>query len=381
MSDDYLEDLKKEREKIKFPLEKKDIENIKDLKRKFKIDKQTMHRKIADIVADENIKVDTFFQREFVWSEEKQSALIESILCSLPVPAVYSYLVLGTNDEYIIDGQQRLTTVKRFVKNGFPLKKLQTLSYLDDLTFDTLPKEYQNIILNYVLTIERIENVADKQVIFQIFKRFNTGGMNLNAQEVRNAVFSGAYNDFIKELASYKPLEELLAKVNTKRFVKEELALRFLSLYEKMDSYTGNMARFLNAQYESKKHLDDMNFEELQNLIKPDRSAFQKSVLACKFVFGNNAFKKIVKLNEGTPRETFAYGKFNKLVFDMQMQGFAQEDTHPEVVKRYANQIREAYEKTIIKNHSLEPCHNNDNSGTAKRFRNWQEIVHKIIST
>lgn len=147
-----------------------------------------------------------------------------------------------------------------------------------------------------------------------------------------------------------------------------------------MDNYTGKMSNFINEHYEKRRYLDELSLDEFNQIVKPERSIFQKSVLSSKFVFGNNAFREIVKTEEGTPRERFAYGKFDKFVFDIQMLGFAQTDTPPDTVRRYANQIREAYEKMVINVPSYAPISENDNSGTADRIKHWQEIVHHIVS-
>ena len=65
------------------------------------------------------------FQRHFVWSKKQKSNLIETILTGMPMPNIYTYLDLTNNQELIIDGQQRLTTIKKFLNNEFKLSGLE----------------------------------------------------------------------------------------------------------------------------------------------------------------------------------------------------------------------------------------------------------------
>ena len=138
-----------------------------------------------------------FFQREHVWSTVQESSLIESIILGYPIPTIYSYLELASGKELIIDGQQRLTAIRRFINNAFPLKNLKILTKYSDYKFNELPFQEQNKILNYKITITSLKGITDKQTIFEIFHRYNTGGVNLNNQEIRNAIYCGKYNDFI----------------------------------------------------------------------------------------------------------------------------------------------------------------------------------------
>ena len=74
--------------------------------------------------------------------------------------------------------------------------------------------------------------------IFTIFHRLNTGGMKLNNQEIRNCIYNGTFNNFLKEANDY-PAWRKINKMKPKqlyRFTKQEITLRFLALYDKIDT-------------------------------------------------------------------------------------------------------------------------------------------------
>ena len=75
------------------------------------------------------------FQRNFVWSLNKQSLLIESLMLKIPIPAFY-FDEDETGCRTVIDGMQRLTTISRYLRGEFKLKGLQYLKDCEDKTFD-----------------------------------------------------------------------------------------------------------------------------------------------------------------------------------------------------------------------------------------------------
>ena len=77
---------------------------------------------IENICLAENFIIQPYFQRNYVWDNEKKSGLIESILIGIPIPCIYVYIDNDTKTRVVIDGQQRLTTIKNFLKNDFPFK-------------------------------------------------------------------------------------------------------------------------------------------------------------------------------------------------------------------------------------------------------------------
>src|SRR5690554_5016692 len=161
---------------------------------------------LMDNIEHNEINMNTDFQRSGnLWSEDKQSRLIESILLGLPLPAFY--FDTSNNPWDIIDGLQRCCSIQNFcVKKTLQLKGLEFLGYrngeqyLEGKSFDDLDRTLQRSIITRPITINKLKK-ADKNVRYVLFKRLNTGGLELTSAEIRNAVFQGVPADTLKELS------------------------------------------------------------------------------------------------------------------------------------------------------------------------------------
>lgn len=353
------------------------INNFEDLK-SFKVDIQSYKLMVEDFYSTNRFIVKPDFQRNYVWDNIRASLLIESILLGLPIPPIFTYINLATGEEFVIDGQQRLTTLKKFKQCAFKLKGLPRLKFLNGLNYFELPENFRNIIKFYMLDIVCLKNIVSKQVIFDVFRRFNTGGLKLNAQEIRNCIYGGKYNDFIKELSNDKIFSNMMGKFNPKRFLQEELTVRFFTLYDNLEKYSGGMNVLINKYYEEKAVLDDFTKIEFNKNVKEYKNTFIDCVNACEIVFGQFAYRNIEVLNKPVNGKKYGFGSFSKLVYDMQMLGFADIDLAG--INRHAEKIKEEYIKIVTTDEDMVPNTKNNNKLTAKRIRKWQETVKKIIN-
>lgn len=143
------------------------------------------------------------WQRSFVWPLRKQQALIESLLLKLPLP---SFLLFKNKDNklFVIDGQQRLETISRFTSPkpaiGEPRRRFKTFNsrqigwkdgdYLNPVAnkyYGDFPDNFRFLFEQSSLQIATLKVPGDQ--LYQIFKRYNTGAVSLNAAEIRNAVY------------------------------------------------------------------------------------------------------------------------------------------------------------------------------------------------
>lgn len=183
------------------------------------------------------------FQRQEVWTKEKRSQLIESLMLKIPLPMFYV-----SSDEQgnytVVDGLQRLSTIRDFVLGqeylhsrdatkrgeGFVLQDLEFWTIYNGKTFAQLPTHLQNRILETEFSFTIINPGTPEEVKRNIFKRINTGGEPLSSQEIRNALYHGAATDLLKRLVH---LPEFLTatgeSVPSKRMEDQELVLRFLA--------------------------------------------------------------------------------------------------------------------------------------------------------
>lgn len=255
------------------------------------------------------------FQREYVWDDTKASRFIESILMQIPTPVIY--LAEDVDGKKLtIDGHQRLKSIFRFWSNEFPLKNLTFFKELNGKKFKDLDKEYQRRLLDGVLRTILIRRESDSDVKFELFERLNTGSVHLNSQELRNCVYLGSYNDFIKDIANDRDFLFLLGlKMPDKRMQDRELALRFLAFYHTpFYQYKPPMKKFLNDEMKRYRNISKDEADKL-------KTVFKKSVDLTKIVFGDKAFKRFVTGNE-TDHNGFWEGRVNRALYDIVMFGF-----------------------------------------------------------
>jgi len=328
--------------------------------------------KLEDFFYNNRFEIQPFFQRNYVWDNERKSKLIETILLDMPIPTIYTYCDNEINKEVIIDGQQRLTSIISFLKNEFKIKNLEHHKTLEGQSFSDFSSILKYKILNYKLSFLCLKNINDRKIVFDIFKRYNTGGIKLNHQEIRNCIYSGEYNDLIKELSLYEPFLELFNSSKVDRMEKEEFVLRFLALYQDLNKYNGNMNQFLNKHFEHK--IGNLQKEEMKKI----KQIFKKAVDASIVVFGKNAFKNCIYLNSSGEIRAVMYKTISKPVFDMQMLGFA--DFGYDLICRNKEQICAKYEELIQNDINMRPYYKKMSSkAVLYRLNKWKDHVESII--
>ena len=130
------------------------------------------------------------FQREFVYNLEQQMQVIKTIKNELPLNIMY-WNKNGKDTYELIDGQQRTLSICEYVKNNFAM---------DNLTFENLPEDKKNEILNYELTIYICEGKESEKL--EWFKTINISGEKLNDQELLNAIYTGSWLEDAKKYFS-----------------------------------------------------------------------------------------------------------------------------------------------------------------------------------
>lgn len=244
---------------------------------------RTVHDVLRRIEGDSYV-MDPDFQRDFIWDEDKQSKLIESVLMRIPLPVFY----LAEDDNgrmVVVDGLQRLSTFQRF-KNNLLHLKLPDQPDLNKKRFQDLSPKLQNRVEDCNLILYVIDAKVPERARLDIFERVN-GGVPLTRQQMRNCLFMGRATLFLKTEAVTLPFLQATGRsLNSKtmrdrEFVNRFCAFQLLSLSE----YRGDMDDFLAQGLRKMNKLDD---DALNNL-----SAEFRVSLANNFnVFGEHAFRK-----------------------------------------------------------------------------------------
>lgn len=255
-------------------------------------------------IAHEEIEFDTSFQRKAgLWNKRQKSQLIESIFLRIPLPAFY----FDASDEekwLIIDGLQRVTVLKEFVvEKTLKLQELEFFPELNGCNYDMLPRTFQRRIDETVINVYLVNPSTPENVKFNIFKRINTGGLALEPQEIRNALFQGQATRFLQECSKKECfINATGGSVKSERMMDREFVLRYVSFcYLDLNQYTGNIDEFLN---EGMKYLNHINREQLEQIQKE----FEFVMESAYKLLGKNSFRKIC--NDGRRRP------INKVIFE-----------------------------------------------------------------
>lgn len=193
---------------------------------------------------------DPYFQRNVVWELDKKSKFIESVILNFPLPPWY----LNQTKEgklIIVDNLQRTTALHEFVNDKFKLSGLEELTRLNGYTFSELkelPGDYETRIEDKKVQIYFIKPSVPVKVVYDIFNRINTGGTQLERQEVRNCIFSGKSTKLLKQLSEKEYFINAIDNgVSPKRMKDREVILRYLAfkLFDYEKNYQGNLSDFV----------------------------------------------------------------------------------------------------------------------------------------
>ncbi|MEQ1865136.1 MAG: DUF262 domain-containing protein [Micropepsaceae bacterium] len=262
--------------------------------------------------------MDPDFQRSFVWPEDKQSKLVESCVMRIPLPVFY---VAEASDGKIIivDGLQRLTTFVRFLSDELTLKSLGVregedpkLHPLNGKKFSGLPISLQERIQDTQITLYILDAHAPERARLDIFDRVNSG-VPLSRQQMRNALYSGAATEWLKDAAKSKLfLQATGATLDSKTMRDREAINRFCafdllewSLYTNgdMDGYLGQALKLMNSKPAT--------------FLQSVRQLFDKSMRNNYTLFGRHAFRKSILGLQGTDHERHARSVINIALFDV----------------------------------------------------------------
>ncbi|HTS36925.1 MAG TPA: DUF262 domain-containing protein [Candidatus Solibacter sp.] len=188
------------------------------------------------------------YQREFVWSDERRSRFIESVILGLPIPFMFTAETPEGVLE-IVDGAQRIRTLSAFMDDGFRLRSLGSLNSLNGVSYSDLPAAQQRKFKNRTLRMIVLSDNTTTDSKFDIFERINTGSDSLRNAELRKGAYPGPFYQLVDECAGKTdfmrlcPINERVAR----RGERQELVLRFFAYAERYQTFKHDVARFLNA--------------------------------------------------------------------------------------------------------------------------------------
>jgi len=333
--------------------------------------------KVGSLYQDEqagDLVLAPIFQRRKVWDDKRSSRLVESAILEVPLPVFYlAESPDGTQE--VIDGQQRLTALFRFMSNEYALSSLKALPGLNGKYFRDLDTPTQKAIKNCTVRVVLFKKESDPNLRFDIFERLNTGAVPLNDQELRNCIYRGPYNDLLLELSRDPDYMWLMGFSGPeKRFKDVAYVLRFAAFFHAgYLKYSPSMARFLNEDMDKHQHLRVKDGKELQ-------TAFKTSVTLVRSLLGKNAFKRYYRGNEQSRNGRWEPKKFNASLYDILMVGFADKDKNR--VMANLDAIREVLIVLMTSDEdfvdSIE-LSTSSRQAVRARFDKWRTVVDAIV--
>jgi hypothetical protein len=234
------------------------------------------------------------FQREYVWPRTKADRFVESLLLGLPVPGIF--LVKEPNGRLLVlDGHQRLYTLRAYYEgeiNGevYKLDKVQqqfSEKRYRDLNADDRRRLDDSII--HATVIRQDQPTDDQSSIYLIFERLNSGGVNLQPQEIRVALYHGEFVRVLRDLNDNEYWRKLFG-AKSSRLKDMEMILRFFAFYFHSQHYRSPMKDFLNRYMASNQNLQRQSEDVLTG-------TFERTVKAISEYIGTKAFRPVRAVN------------------------------------------------------------------------------------
>jgi rubredoxin len=328
---------------------------------------------LKELYDESELDTQPTFQRYVVWTATQQSKLVESVLLGLPIPRIY----LAENEDetqVVVDGQQRLTALFRFMSGHYPLQNLKVLEAMNGRKYRDLEKKLRKRVKNFKLSTVLIQKESDEDLRFDLYERLNTGSVGLNDQELRNSVYRGEYNNFIYRLAENGDWRKLLnLKDAHKRMADAELVLRFMAFRDQtyMNFPDKSVKDFLNHQMILGTSYDD------RKLKKAERD-FKQAVQLTRSVFGERAFRKFTAGDEDDPSGDWERRRV-LAVADLQLWGFTQFKKN-EVVPKADSIWNAAIE--LMADPTFTDLVTSNTSSTPRvkrRFEMWKGMLDSVI--
>ena len=241
------------------------------------------------------------FQRGYIWTKKQADGFIESLLLGLPVPGIFLSTDRETQRRLVIDGGQRLRTIKSFVDGNF--KGSGDYSLGPGVHVDFAGKRYSDLppadrrrfddSVIHATIVRQNKPEGDDRSLFHLFERLNTGGTPATAHEVRRSLWGGSLNELLDNLATNQHWQVVYGPPSP-RMKDQELILRFLALradearYGSEDERT--MKDFLTSFMARHRDVLEIQAQEWQ-------TTFEETISLVSEIWGRNAFRPEGRLN------------------------------------------------------------------------------------
>ncbi len=320
------------------------------------------------------------FQRDFIWTEDKQSKLIESVVMRIPLPVFY----MAEDNEgrmVVVDGLQRLSTFNRLLKDELKLD-LPDRKELHGRKFSDLKPKFRNRIEDCNLIFYTIDSKVPERARLDIFERVNSG-VPLSRQQMRNCLYTGEATRFLKREAQTKIFRDATGNsLNVKAMRDREFVNRFCAFQMfDIDEYRGDMDGFLASCLRRMNKMAESELSQLSaafrrslanNFTLFDRHAFRRSLASNFTLFDQHAFRK-------RARRQNRRSVLNASVWDVMSTGLSRY-SEARVRARAAPLCEAMYDLFEDQDFNTAITHSTNNTGRVRvRFRMTRKILEEVL--
>lgn len=357
--------------------------NEKYSKRELRSVTETNREQLPNFVAalkrDGWIRLQPFYQRRRRWDDERKAKLTESFIMNIPVPPCFLFESELARYE-VMDGQQRISAIWDFYDNRFKLKGLEQWPELNGRIYDKLPSEIKRGLdrrsISYIVLLKESVASTDDELLLrqQVFERLNTGGVELENQEIRHCIYHNAFDELLIDLCRHpamrrawelplyskeedtNPPDSLLKHSHFAQMRDAEFILRFFALRH-AQHYRSGMQAFLDQFMVRSRRFDATDIVQL-------KSIFVETIELAEGIYAKQLFRPwIAKKDSWAGQPQIAYA-------DAVMVGLSRHlNAKAKLLKRTA-EIQEASKSLVI----------NSPVGTFTGQRNTRDAVVERIN-
>ena len=350
---------------------------------------------ICVMIESGNYNLNPDFQRRRRWSLEKKSKLIESFIMNVPIPPIFLYENEFSHYE-VMDGLQRLTAIYDFYKDKFPLENLQLWKELNGRCYSQLPEKVRKgIDRRYISSIILLQESAKSEekaaeMKQMVFERINSGGVQLEPQETRNALYDGKMNQLCIQLSRNAFLckflnipegniddisvqEELDNNEIYKKMNDVEYVLRFFAMRQ-LEGYSKKKLRdYLDYYLKEANNYNDIVLQKLEE-------TFNETIELAYELFGKSAFYMYRKRNTLSGEEKWNwFERTTTTIYDPMMQVLCELLLHKETLLENRYAIRNDICNFYKENYSSFEGRNNNKADIERRIKQFRDFFGKYV--
>lgn len=332
---------------------------------------------LVDLLKKNKIDLQPNYQRRVAWDEKKMSRFIESLFLRLPVPQIV-LAEMKPGRFAVIDGKQRMNSIARFCLDRDQPLRLENCEYRKELnghTYEDLannPKleEAMDAFQSHTVRTIVIKNWSSDELLYLLFLRLNQNSVTLSPQELRRALFPGAFMNWLDDkTAASEGMKTIFTKVPDFRMRDMEVATRHLAFRMKTETYAGNMKQFLDSATED----FSQNWKTRESELEDEWLNYESAIALTREIFGANAFQSYVSGKYQTTK--------NRAVMDIMTYYFAVPEVRAAAAGKHPA-IKSAFEQLCTSNNAFLLALQTSTKtlkATSERFHDWADELTKIL--